>query len=55
VTPRTVAHQAPLSMEFSRQEYWDGFPFPSTGDLADSGIKPRSPVLQAASLPSISN
>ena len=39
--PWTVAHQAPLSMEFSRQEYWSGLPFPSPGDLPDPGIKPR--------------
>ena len=51
VTPWTVAHQAPLSMRFSRQEYWSGLPFPSPGDLPDTGIKPRSPVLQADSLP----
>ena len=38
-------------MEFSRQEYWRGLPFPSPGDLPDPGIKPRSPVLQADSLP----
>ena len=50
VTPWTVAHQAPLSMEFSRQEYWSGKQFPSPGDLPDSGIKPRSPALQAGSL-----
>ena len=49
---RTVAHEAPLSMEFSRQEYWSGKPFPSPGDLSCSGIKFRSPALQAASLPS---
>ena len=47
VTPWTVAHQAPLSMGFSRQEYWSGLPFPSPGDLPDPGIKPRSPTLQA--------
>ena len=47
-TPRTVAHQAPLSMGFSRQEYWSGLPFPSPGDLPDPGIEPRSPALQAA-------
>ena len=47
VTPWTVAHQAPPSMEFSRQEYWSGVPFPSPGDLPDPGIKPRSPALQA--------
>ena len=39
-------------MEFSRQEYWSGLPFPSPGDLPDPGIKPRSPALQADSLPS---
>ena len=44
VTPRTVAHQDSLSMEFSRQEYWSGLPFPSPGDLPDPGIKPRSPA-----------
>ena len=46
----TVAHQAPLSMGFSRQEYWSGLPFPSPGDLPDPGIKPRSPALQADAL-----
>ena len=50
VTPWTVACQAPLSMEFSRQEYWSGLPFPSPGDLPDIGIAPGSPVLQADSL-----
>ena len=49
VTPWTVACQAPLSMEFSRQEYWSGLPFPSSGDLPDPGIKPRSSVLQVVS------
>ena len=48
----TVACQAPLSMEFSRQEYWSGLPFPSPGDIPESGIKPRSPALQAEFLPS---
>ena len=38
-TPWTVAHQAPLSMEFSRQEYWSGLPFPSPEDLPDPGIE----------------
>ena len=38
----TVAHQAPLSMEFSRQEYWSGLPFPSAGDLPNPGIEPTS-------------
>ena len=42
VTPRTVAHQAPLSMGFSRQEYWRGLPSPPPGDLLDSGIEPES-------------
>ena len=50
--PWTVAHQAPPSMGFSRQEYWSGLPFPSPGDLPDPGIEPRSPALQADSLPS---
>ena len=45
-----VAHQAPLSMEFSRQEYWSGLPFPTPGDLPDPGIEPGSPALQADSL-----
>ena len=40
-----VARQAPLFMEFSRQEYWSGLPFPSLGDLPDPGIKPTSPSL----------
>ena len=48
----TVAYQAPLSMGFSRQEYWSGLPFPSPGDLPDSGIELRSPALQADALPS---
>ena len=51
VTPWTIAHQAPLSMRFSRQEYWSGLPFPSLGDLPNPGIKPRSPALQADSFP----
>ena len=42
VTPRTVAHQAPLSMGFSRQEYWVGLPFPLPRDLLDPGIQPLS-------------
>ena len=46
----TAAHQAPLSLEFSRQEYWRGLPFPSPGDIPDSGVEPRSPTLQADSL-----
>ena len=51
-TPRTAASQAPLSMEFSRQESWSGLPFPSPGHLPDPGVRPRSPALQADSLPS---
>ena len=50
VTPWTVAHQAPLSMEFSRQDYRSGLPFPSPGDLPDPGIQPGFPVLQADAL-----
>jgi len=48
----TVACQAPLSMGFSRQEYWSGLPFPSPGDLPNPGIEPRSPALQADALTS---
>ena len=46
MTPWTGALQAPLSIEFSRQEYWSGLPFPSPGDLPDPGIEPRFPTLQ---------
>ena len=49
-SPWAVACQAPLSMGFSREEYWSGLPFLSPGDLPDPGIKPGSPVLQADSL-----
>ena len=52
-TPWTVAHQAPPSMGFSRQEYWSGLLFPSPGDLPDPGIETRSPALQADSLKAI--
>ena len=52
VTTWTVAYQAPLSMGFSRQEYWSGSPFPSPGDLPNPGIEPGSPALQADALPS---
>ena len=45
VTPGTVAHQAPLSMGFPKQECWSGLPFPSPGDLPDSGIEPASSEL----------
>ena len=51
-TPWTLALQAPLSVGFSKQKYWSGLPVPSPGDLSNPGIKPRSPTLQAASLPS---
>ena len=51
-TPWTIAYQTPLSMEFSRQEYWSGLPFPSPGDLPGPGIEPGSPALQADALPS---
>ena len=51
-TPWTVARQAPLSMGFSRQEYWSGLPFPSPGDLPNPGIEPRSPTLEADALTS---
>ena len=50
-TPWTVACQAPLSMGFSRQDYWSGLPFPSPGDLPNPEIEPGSPALQAKSLP----
>ena len=53
VTPWTVAHQAPLSMGFSRQEYWSGLPFPSPGDLPNPAIEPRSPSSQADALKAI--
>ena len=49
-TPWAIACQSPLSMGFSRQEYWGGLPFPSPGDLSDPGIEPRSPAMQADSL-----
>jgi len=54
VAPWTVAHQSPLSLEFPREEYWIGLPFPSPGDLPHPGIElafPVSPALQADSLP----
>ena len=50
-TPYTIAHQACLFMVFPKQEYWSGLPFPSPGDLPNSGIKSVSPALQAHSLP----
>ena len=50
MTPWTIAHQPPLSMGFSRQEYWSEFPFPPPVDLPDLGIEPRSPALQTDSL-----
>ena len=48
----TIARQAPLSMGFSRQENWSGFPCPPPGDLPDPGIEPRSPALQVDALTS---
>ena len=50
MTPWTIVLQAPQSMGFSRQEYWNGLPFPSPGNLPDPGIKPGSPALHADSL-----
>ena len=50
-TPWIVTGQAPLSMEFSRQVYWSGLPFPSPGDLPNPGMTPVFPALQADSLP----
>ena len=50
--PWAVACQAPLSMEFSKQGYWSGLPFPSPGDLPIPDIEPGSPALQEDSLPS---
>ena len=52
MTRWTVAYQAPQSMDFSKQEYWSGLPFPSPRDLPDPGIKPGSPALRADALPS---
>ena len=52
MTPWTVAYQAPLSMAFSKQEYWSVLPCPFPGDLPDPGIKHESPAVQADSLPS---
>ena len=51
-TPWITVHQAPLSMEFSRQEYWSGLPSPSPGDLPNPGLEPGSLALQADSSPS---
>ena len=51
-TPQTVACKAPLCMEFSRQEYWSGQPFPSPGDLPNPGIEPKSPAVQVDSFSS---
>ena len=51
-TTWTIAYKAPLSMEFSRQEYWSRLPFPSPGDLPDPGMEPWSPAFQADTLTS---
>ena len=53
-TPWTIAHQAPLSMGFSQQEYWSGLPFPPSGDLANPGIEPTSPASPALHMASLS-
>ena len=50
--PMDVATQVPLSVEFSRHEYWSGLPFPSPGNLPNPGTEPGSPALQADCLPS---
>ena len=50
VTPWTIAHHAPLSIEFSKQQYWSGLSFPSLGDLPGTRIEPRSPTMQVDSL-----
>ena len=52
-TSWTVDHQAPLSMEFSRQEYWSGLPLPSPGDFPNSGIEPRCPKLKPPGKPTV--
>ena len=52
-TPWTVAHQAPLSMGFSRQDCWSGLPFPSPGNLPDPGIEPTSPALAGGFLTTV--
>ena len=52
MTPWTVVHQVPLSIEFSRQEYWSELPYLSPGDDPNPGVEPRSPALQADFLPS---
>jgi len=51
VTPWAIVHQAPLSMKFSKQEYWSGLSFLPPGELPDPGTEPRSHALQADSLP----
>ena len=51
VTPWNITRLAPLSMEFSQQEYWSGLPFPSPGDLPNPGIEPASPALQSDPFP----
>ena len=51
VTPRPIAHHAPLSIEFSRHGYWSGFPFPPPEDLPKPGIETTPPALRADSLP----
>ena len=53
VTLWTVAHQAPLSMKFSRKEYWSGLPFPPPGNLPDPGTDPMSPAIPALQVDSL--
>ena len=53
VTPWTIVHEAPLSMGFSRQEYWSGLPFLSPGDIPNPGIKPVSPAFPALKVDSL--
>ena len=50
--PKNCSLPAPASMEFPREEYWNGYPFASSRDLPDPGIEPWSPIMQADSLPS---
>ena len=51
MTPLTVAHRVPLSMAFSKREYWSGLPFPPPEDLPDSGFEPISPSLTGGFFP----
>ena len=55
VAPWAVARQAPLSVEFSRQEYWSGLPFPTPGDLSNLGMEPISPALASGFFTAVSS